>query len=754
MSGSHLLGCGNVIRKAVIFLTALVFGVHALAAPISTYPAATSPLGGSEQIIGTQAAKTVNITPAQIGAYTATTVPVTGPYPNQVPQTLPQATFGPCLNIFTYLTAAQQAAVQAGTSTVDFTPVVFNAIAALSVNVSTVYNGTNIICFPPGKYPFGSTLNIKHTVILQGSGGEGGSGASAPGTWFSFPADTTGVIIDRYNTLNDTTISPVTTGGDDSSIRDIAIISAGGTDVTKHGIWMRARGDIQNALIEGFPGNQINIVASGGSGGATEGNANGWYISRVTTYGGLNGTYIAGADANAGNSFAINSGFHAQACIFDNAFIENTHTGPQCVAPAQKSQVKQGGVAYMATPQATRSQLQTTTPGTNSAIWTLSPNGGAYPTWTNGGDYYSGGSYLIGSASTIINPYGELGFPPSYSGAHALVFGNADSNGWVGSPVVLTNNFGVLNPGPGGVLSVSTDLAYASGQDAGDPLVMGSPATPNTQLSYSGTGVVLTVGHSGLPTNWAFRWNGETTGDAIGPRRLVFDNGYGMGTGLKNVFGTGSPEGVLTANPGSLWQRTDGAARTSFYVKETGAGNTGWGAIVTGGAATTSGLTMATARILGRTTASTGAIEELTAGSGLSLSAGSLAVSGAATASGLTMSTARLLGRTTASSGAIEEMSVGTGLTLAGGSLTTSTLSGTSTSIGGGALGAGACATTTVSITGLTTSMAIQATPATYPGDAYYWRAYASSANTATVSVCAAIAGTPSASAYNLRVLQ
>lgn len=50
----------------------------------------------------------------------------------------------------------------------------------------------------------------------------------------------------------------------------------------------------------------------------------------------------------------------------------------------------------------------------------------------------------------------------------------------------------------------------------------------------------------------------------------------------------------------------------------------------------------------------------------------SRAVAGAATASGLTMATSRLLGRTTASTGAIEEISVGTGLTLSGGSLSAS----------------------------------------------------------------------------------
>jgi hypothetical protein len=58
---------------------------------------------------------------------------------------------------------------------------------------------------------------------------------------------------------------------------------------------------------------------------------------------------------------------------------------------------------------------------------------------------------------------------------------------------------------------------------------------------------------------------------------------------------------------------------------------------VTGAAAsgsiTTSGLTQATARILGRTTASTGSIEEIQIGSGLSLSAGELSATGGGGAS-------------------------------------------------------------------------------------------------------------------------
>lgn len=42
--------------------------------------------------------------------------------------------------------------------------------------------------------------------------------------------------------------------------------------------------------------------------------------------------------------------------------------------------------------------------------------------------------------------------------------------------------------------------------------------------------------------------------------------------------GSGSPEGVVTAPVGSLYSRTNGGTGTTLYVKESGAGNTGWAA--------------------------------------------------------------------------------------------------------------------------------------------------------------------------------
>lgn len=81
------------------------------------------------------------------------------------------------------------------------------------------------------------------------------------------------------------------------------------------------------------------------------------------------------------------------------------------------------------------------------------------------------------------------------------------------------------------------------------------------------------------------------------------------------------------------------------------------------------------------------------------------------------------------------------------------TLSGTTGSITGTSLAAGACDTGTVAVAGSTTAQAVIATPVTYPGDGFYWAAYVSTAGTITVKVCAVAAGTPTSSAYNVRVI-
>ncbi len=58
--------------------------------------------------------------------------------------------------------------------------------------------------------------------------------------------------------------------------------------------------------------------------------------------------------------------------------------------------------------------------------------------------------------------------------------------------------------------------------------------------------------------------------------RLADDSGFTAIESLYERFGSGSPEGVVTAPIGAVYHRTDGGAGTSFYVKESGTGNTGW----------------------------------------------------------------------------------------------------------------------------------------------------------------------------------
>jgi hypothetical protein len=83
-------------------------------------------------------------------------------------------------------------------------------------------------------------------------------------------------------------------------------------------------------------------------------------------------------------------------------------------------------------------------------------------------------------------------------------------------------------------------------------------------------------------------------------------------------------------------------------------------------------------------------------------------------------------------------------------------LSATSGSIGGSAVGAGACASGTVSVTGATTSMAVKATPVADPGASFIPWAFVSSANTVTVRVCnfTSTSATPTSTTYNIRVIQ
>ena len=92
----------------------------------------------------------------------------------------------------------------------------------------------------------------------------------------------------------------------------------------------------------------------------------------------------------------------------------------------------------------------------------------------------------------------------------------------------------------------------------------GTPALSQSRWQVNGTSYVYLDG------------NGEMT---LASGSLVISTagkGVSLPGGITWTSGAGSPEGVVTAPIGSIYSRSDGGLLTSFYVKQSGTGNTGW----------------------------------------------------------------------------------------------------------------------------------------------------------------------------------
>jgi hypothetical protein len=148
-------------------------------------------------------------------------------------------------------------------------------------------------------------------------------------------------------------------------------------------------------------------------------------------------------------------------------------------------------------------------------------------------------------------------------------------------------------------------------------------------------------------------------------------NGFELGE-LHDVLITSAAAGAVLSYDATagLWKDATIAGGAGITVTNADSAVT----VATSGAVTSSGFTMTTARLLGRTTASTGAIEQITVGSGLSLSGGTLTATGGGSG---TVTSVDVSGGTT-------------GLTTSGGPVTgagTITIAGT-LAVGNGGTGA------------------------------------------------------------------
>jgi hypothetical protein len=128
-------------------------------------------------------------------------------------------------------------------------------------------------------------------------------------------------------------------------------------------------------------------------------------------------------------------------------------------------------------------------------------------------------------------------------------------------------------------LSNGAEMRFGSGNKFIDTAngwmhFQGSVSTTATKLSFganNSAGPMIKRAASG--TNLEFKLADDSAYTNVAAAK------YFYGDPANNVFdgfGSGTPEGAVTAAVGSTYRRTDGGAGTSFYVKESGAGNTGW----------------------------------------------------------------------------------------------------------------------------------------------------------------------------------
>jgi hypothetical protein len=292
----------------------------------------------------------------------------------------------------------------------------------------------------------------------------------------------------------------------------------------------------------------------------------------------------------------------------------------------------------------------------------------------NTGSGLGGGGDLSTNRTLFILPGGVDDSRLTTTGVTAGTYGAADS-----VPVLTVNAQGRVTGATSAPIVLANYVPTSRTITAGAGLTGGGDLSANRSFAVifsSTTPEPLGPGSSGVSTVAA---RGDHVHPAVDLSDTTETQGVlplsrgGTGNSLSPVAGAivySSNDKLYLTTAGSIGQvlRSGGPGGVPFWT-EVGAGT-----VISVAVATANGFagTVASPTLSPIITLST-TVSGLLKGNGTELSAATAGIDyvapGAYTASGLTLASARLLGRTTASVGAAEEISVGNGLTLASGSL-------------------------------------------------------------------------------------
>ena len=185
------------------------------------------------------------------------------------------------------------------------------------------------IYVPPGVYYMGQTINIKSPLSIRGDHTAFGLDDVCR---FIFPASTTGMVINRFNTLGWTTVA--SSGlADGAAIMGIRLSGGRGSafNVEQSGLFMRARCYLFNVTVDNFAGHGV-YNGAGSDGNPYLGNTNLAYANHVQVEANRgNGFHNEGTDANAGVYISINAKNNDGWGVYEDSFLNNVHIGHHCL---------------------------------------------------------------------------------------------------------------------------------------------------------------------------------------------------------------------------------------------------------------------------------------------------------------------------------------------------------------------------------------------------------------------------------------
>lgn len=195
------------------------------------------------------------------------------------------------------------------------------------------------------------------------------------------------------------------------------------------------------------------------------------------------------------------------------------------------------------------------------------------------GTFTASGSAIIGTSSYTPNDSGNVSYTVRsrtgiYVANAANNFGIEYGGGRIYANVGAGVNNPVWTPSGGNWTTGATVAASAVNLSASDAILIQASGGVIRATGGDDRSIILRGGSaSDNPKMQVYGKNSGSGNAGI----IAFSDITALRIKTSLIFsGSGTPEGAITAPVSSIYLRTDGGTGTSFYVKETGTGNTGW----------------------------------------------------------------------------------------------------------------------------------------------------------------------------------